>query len=236
MNLFNRNISIFIFIIFPLALGACLVGPDFEPPVIETPEFYRFSDYETGEEVNLKWWELFNDPVLIQLVNTALENNKDVQIALSRIEEARAQLKFVGADQYPVIDVEGGAVRGNSAGGTILSDTTDTAFISPVISWELDLWGKFRRATESARADLISTEFAARSIQITLITDVVNSYFLLLDFHQRLLISKNTLESRDESLDIIQKRFDEGIIAELDLNQAQVQREIAATAIPLMKG
>ena len=218
-----------------LFLSGCLVGPDFEPPVMETPETYRFSDEDLDELVNLKWWELFNDPVLVELVNTALENNKDVKIAISRIEEARAQLKFIGADQYPVIDVDGGASRGNSAGGTILADTTNNAFISPVISWELDFWGKFRRATESARADLISTEFAARSVQITLISDVVNSYFFLLDFHQRLLISENTLESRDESLDIIQKRFDQGIIAELDLNQAQVQREIAAAAIPASK-
>lgn len=231
MSFINKKFLTLILTVTILQSG-CLVGPDFEPPVMETPEVYRFSDEDIDEVVNLKWWELFNDPVLVELVNTALENNKDVQIAISRIEEARGQLKFVGADQYPVIDVEGGAVRGNSSGGTILTDTTNTAFISPVVSWEIDFWGKFRRATESAKADLISTEFAARSVQISLISDVVNSYFLLLDFHQRLLIAQNTLESRDESLDIIQKRFDQGIIAELDLNQAQVQREIAATSIP----
>lgn len=229
---FKNNIFPTLILSLTIILSGCLVGPDFEPPVMEMPETYRFSDEELDDLVNLRWWELFNDPVLVALVNTALENNKDIKIAISRIEEARAQLKFVGADQYPVLDVEGGATRGNSAGGSILADTTNTAFISPVVSWELDFWGKFRRATESARADLISTEFAARSIQISLISDVVNSYFLLLDFHQRLLIAQNTLESRDESLDIIQKRFDQGIIAELDLNQAQVQREIAATAIP----
>ena len=229
-NLINK--SRFLIPLMIILASGCLVGPDFEPPVMETPEVYRFSDEELDEVVNLKWWELFNDPVLVDLVNTALENNKDVKIAIARIEEARAQLTFVGADQFPAIDVDGGASRANSAGGNILSDTTDIAFISPVVSWELDIWGKFRRATESARADLISTEFTARAVQITLISDVVNSYFLLLDFHERLQISKNTLESRDESLDIIEKRFDQGIIAELDLNQAQVQREIAATAIP----
>ncbi len=232
MSLFYNKFLTFTFTAILLLLSGCLVGPDFKPPVLETPEVYRFSDEELDEVVNLKWWELFNDPVLVSLVNTALENNKDIKIAISRIEEARAQLKFIGADQYPTIDVGGGAVRSNAVSGTILSDTTDTAFAEGIVNWEIDFWGKFRRATESARADLISTEFAARSIQISLISDVVNTYFLLLDFHQRLLIAQNTLESRDESLDIIQKRFDKGIIAEIDLNQAQVQREIAATAIP----
>ena len=180
----------------------------------------------------MEWWELFNDPVLANLVNIALEENKDIQIAISRIEEARGQLKFVGADRLPTVDVEGGASRSNFASGNILNDTTDVAFITPVVSWELDFWGKFRRATESAKADLIATEFAARSVQISLISEVVGTYFLLLDFHQRLLISKETLESRDESLRIIQQRFKYGIINELDLNQAEVQREIAAAAIP----
>ncbi len=229
----NKIFKLYILLtLFSLTLTGCLVGPDFEPPVIKTPEVYRFSDEDLNEVVNLNWWELFNDPFLFELVNTALENNKDTRIAISRIEEARAQLKFIGADRFPVIDVEGGANRGNFVAGNILNDTTNTAFITPVVSWELDFWGKFRRATESARADLVSTEYAARSVQISLISDVVNSYFLLLDFQQRLLIAKNTLESRDESLRIIEKRFEAGIIAELDLNQAQVQREIAASAIP----
>jgi len=233
INKFIFKNSLILSVLISLTLAGCLVGPDFEHPVMEPPETYRFSEEELDEIVNLKWWELFNDPVLVELVNTALENNIDIKIAISRIEEARAQLKFIGADQYPTIDISGGALRGNSLSGQILNDTSNLAFAEGIVNWELDFWGKFRRATESARADLISTEFAARSVQISLISEVVNSYFFLLDFHQRLEISKNTLESRQESLDIIQKRFDEGIINELDLNQAQVQREIAASAIPI---
>ena len=209
-----------------------MVGPDFTQPELAMPETFRFSDPSMDNEVNLKWWELFNDPVLVNLVYIALEENKDIQTAISRIDEARAQLKFVGADRFPFVDVEGGASRANFAGGNILTDTTDIAFITPIVNWELDFWGRFRRATESARADLIATEYAARSVQISIISEVVSTYFLLLDFQQRLFIAKETLESRDESLRIIEKRFERGIIAELDLNQAQVQREIAATAIP----
>jgi len=232
MKIRNKSLGIVLFTVSIFLIG-CMVGPDFEPPEMQTPEIYRFSKDSSDIAVDLEWWELFNDPVLEVLVNTALEQNRDIQIAISRIEEARATLAFVGADRFPVVDIEGGANRGNFAGGNILNDTTDIAFITPVVSWELDFWGKFRRATESARADLIATEFAARSVQISLISEVVGTYFLLLDFHQRLLISQETLKSRDETLRIIQRRFDEGIINELDLNQAEVQREIAATQVPV---
>ena len=215
-----------------LTLAGCLVGPDFEPPVMETPEVYRFSDEELDEVVNLKWWELFHDPVIKVLVDTALEENKDILIAIARIEEARAVLGFTGADIYPTIDINGAAAGGTLFNNQSFDDSLKAASIAPVVNWEIDFWGKFRRATESARADLIATEYGARSVQISLISEVVGTYFLLLDFHQRLEVSKDTLESRTKSLDIIQKRFDRGIIGELDLNQAQVQREIAATAIP----
>ncbi|MEM7009656.1 MAG: TolC family protein, partial [Thermodesulfobacteriota bacterium] len=197
-----------------------------------------FAGQYDGQEVNLIWWELFNDPVLVSLVNTALEQNKDLLIAISRIEEARSFLVFTEADLYPRLDVQGGANRGNFNGGIISSDPdepTNSAFISPVVNWEIDFWGKFRRANESARAQLLATEYAKKTVQISLISEVVGAYFMLLDFKERLRVSEQTLESRDESLEIIQKRLDRGVIPEIDLNQAQVQREIAAAAVPLNK-
>ena len=182
---------------------------------------------------NLKWWELFDDPVLYTLVTTALENNRDLKIAASRIEQARAFLGFTRADQYPALDIQGGATAGNFF-GSARSDTTDsTYFIAAPLSWEIDFWGKFRRATAAARAELIASEYGLRTVQLSLVTEVVAAYYLLLDFHQRLAISEYTLQSRLKSLDIIQQRFDKGIISELDLNQAQIQKEIAAAAIPL---
>ena len=230
-NLNNLILLIFTAFIISFSTG-CVVGPDFEPPEIDTPQTYRFSENEIDEIVTLEWWKLFNDPVLVELVNTALKNNKDVLIALSRVEEARANLKFVGADRFPTIEAEGAANRANFAGGNILDDTLDTAFITGIVNWEIDFWGKFRRATESAKADFIATEYAAKSIQISLISDVVSTYFILLDFHQRLTIAQQTLEARDKTLNIIQKRFDRGVVSKIDLNQALIQREIAATAIP----
>jgi multidrug efflux system outer membrane protein len=215
-----------------ILLSGCAVGPDFKQPVVATPESYRIDTMPVDTVEELKWWELFDDPVLYTLVFTALENNRDLKIAISRIEQARAFLGFTRADQYPRLDIQGGANTGNLL-GPARSDTTDSsAFIAAPLSWEIDFWGKFRRATAAARAELIASEYGLRTVQLSLVTDVVATYYLLLDFHQRLAISEFTLQSRTKSLDIIQQRFDKGIIPELDLNQAQVQKEIAAAAIP----
>jgi multidrug efflux system outer membrane protein len=161
-----------------------------------------------------------------------LEQNKDLLIAASRVEEARAALTFTGADRYPQLDIQAGGTRGNFAGGLKFDEPANNYFIAPVLSWEIDFWGKFARATESARAQLMANEYALRSVQIGLIAEVISTYYQLLDYNQRLLISKETLESRERSLDIIRQRFEKGTVPEIDLNQAQIQREIAASAIP----
>ena len=215
-----------------ILLSGCAVGPDFKQPVVATPESYRLDTMPVDTAEELKWWELFDDPVLYTLVSTALENNRDLKIAISRIEQARAFLGFTRADQYPALDIQAGASGGNFLGSSRTDSTDSTYFIAAPLSWEIDLWGKFRRATAAARAELIASEYGLRTVQLSLVADVVNAYYVLLDFHQRLAISEFTLQSRLKSLNIIQQRFDKGIIPELDLNQAQVQKEIAAAAIP----
>jgi len=241
--------EIILFLVICL-ITSCAIGPNFKKPVVETPEDYRtvdslradsfitfpqtdtLSDTEIDSLLNLRWWELFTDPVLDTLVTTALYENKDVQITASRIEEARAFLGFTKADAYPKLGYQAGATRGDLLLGFKTEEINNNFFIAPTLNWELDFWGKFRRSNEAARAELIASEYFHQKIQISLISEVVGTYFLLLDFHKRLEISKRTLESRLHSLDIIQKRFDKGIIPEIDLNQAQIQKEIAAASIP----
>ena len=225
----QKLLGIMLILVF---FAGCALGPDFKVPEVQTPEKYRFSKVPAKSMINLKWWEMFNDPMLYELVNQALENNKDLKIAAARIEQARAYLGFTRADQYPGFYIEAGAGTGNSAGGSRSETRNSNYYAGPVLSWELDFWGKYRRATESARAQLMSSEYGYRTVQIGLISEVVGFYYVLLDYHERVKISKNTLKSREESLDIIQKRFDRGIIPELDVNQAQIQKEIAASAIP----
>jgi len=228
-----------LFILISIIIAGCAAGPDFKKPEVETPEDYQFSEALQVDSsyadslINLQWWTLFGDTLLDTLVQIALLENKNILITASRMEQARATLGFVKADALPRLDIEAGASRGNMAGRMQLETTASQYYIAPVLNWEIDFWGKFRRANESARAELIASQFSLATVQIGLIADVVSTYFILLDYHQRLEISKQTLESRIESLDIIQKRYNEGIIPELDLNQSQIQKEIALAAIPV---
>ena len=232
-NAMHGTASLFTAVIVMIVLTGCTSGPDFVKPDMTPPESYRTDIMPATSADDLKWWELFDDPVLYSLVSTALENNKDVKIAVSRMEEARASLGFTRADQFPRLDLQGGASRGTFSGGVRSEDTNYYAYIAPVLSWEIDFWGKFRRATESARAALLATEYGVKTVQLALVSEVASAYYLLLDYHQRLAISKATLESRMESLRIIRLRFEKGTVPEIDLNQAQIQLEVAAEAIPL---
>ncbi len=230
-----KKILLLIPLIGILTLMSCSVGPDFQKPQVDTLQVYRFDSLNVDSVANLKWWDLFQDPVLDSLVISALRNNKDLLITISRIEEARANLGFTKADMWPKLDISAGAVRGNYAQGLRLPEVGNNFYVSAPLSWEIDFWGKFRRANESAKAQLLASEYSLRTVQISLISEVVATYFQLLDYDQRLKISKETLLSRENSLNIIQQRFDQGIIPELDLNQSQIQKEIAASAIPIYR-
>ncbi|KPL08507.1 hypothetical protein AMJ86_00070 [bacterium SM23_57] len=230
----------FIIIVIIIFLTGCTLGPNFKKPQVETPVEYRDTDsliidtLRVDTLTNLKWWELFGEPVLDSLVKYALQNNKDLLIAASRIEEARALYGFTKADIYPRLDLQAGASRGNFPGGLIQTETEENNFfISPILSWEIDFWGKYRRANEAAKSEMLASLYSYHTVQLGLISEVVSTYFFLLDYHRRLDISKQTLESRLKGLDIIQKRFDKGIIPEIDLNQAQIQKEIAESSIPV---
>ena len=160
----NKLLKIIITLIVVGSAAGCMVGPDFRKPIIETPAHFRSAELETESAVNLKWWELFKDPVLNSLVIAALNDNKDVRIAASRIQEARFALGFTKADMYPRLDLESqGNERQHCRRRRRLGYTDDNFFIAPALSWELDFWGKFRRATESSRAELMASEYSLRA-------------------------------------------------------------------------
>ncbi len=228
----KRNIIYLASII--LLAASCKVGPNYVKPTVQTPGSFRFAEGTADSTLNLKWWTLFNDNYLTTLVETALANNQDVLITASRIEEARAAVGYNKADQFPVIGYDGGASRytSNFPGQGVQGPYNDFSGVA-TLAWELDFWGKYRRATEAARAELLASQYNQRVVQLSLIAEVTRVYFLLLDYKARLEISERTLESRRESLQIIQERFDKGIVPELDLNQAQIQEAIAEAAVPL---
>jgi multidrug efflux system outer membrane protein len=234
-----KNFFKFIFLISTIVLfEACKVGPNFKTQRTEIDflAVYRYDSLQLAMKdsvLNIRWWELFDDPIIDTLIQIGLKENKDLLIASSRIEQARAQLGFTKASMWPSFGYQANAARGNVFQG-LPSDNAQNIFTGfGTLSWELDFWGKFRRSNEAARAELLATEFGERTVQIGLISSIAGTYYQLLDFRWRLMISRKTLELREASLGIIQARYDNGIVPEIDLNQAQIQRAIAASAVPL---
>jgi multidrug efflux system outer membrane protein len=218
-----------------LLVAGCAAGPDFEPPRIDMPAAYSTGAGSGEALADLEWWKLFDDPVLETLVTSALENNRDVRTAISRVAEAGAAMGYTRADRYPRLDLQANVATGNFSGSSRMDDTFTSAHIAPVLSWEVDFWGKYSRATESARAGMMASVYGLRALELRLVSDVVSAYYQLLLYRQQLEISRETLESRLESLHIIQMRFDEGMLPEIDLNQAQIQKETAAATIPALE-
>ncbi len=208
-----------------LLLAACAMGPDYERPETAMPGAFEQAADSGASIANLNWWELFGDEQLNSLVRIALEQNRDMAIAVSRIEEARAALGFVRSDQYPQFEVSAGAGRANSIPGTsVIVPVSNNFVLAGNLSFELDLWGKLRRSTEAAQAELLATVDAGNSVMITLISDVASAYLLLLDLDTRVAIAERTLETRNDSLGIIQARFDRGTVALIDVNQAEIEK------------
>ena len=218
--------------IISMFFSSCMMGPDFQKPDIEVADSY-LGEHMEADTLNLRWWELFGNEVLDTMVVHALVYNRDVQMAAKRIEQARAYHGMTKADMWPSLTIQAGAGRGNYiGGGTKMADANNSFYVTPALSWELDFWGKYRSLSAAALSEMIASEFGMRSMQISLISEVSGAYFELLDYQNRLEISRKTVEARLKSLKIIQLRFDNGIIPEIDLNQAEAQWAIAAAAVP----
>ena len=215
-----------------LALTSCMVGPKLEKPLVNTEEQFRFDSIADDSMINLSWWELFSDPKLDTMIYTGLEHNQNVLIAMSRIEQAYAVLGVSKADLFPQFGYDISGSYGNPSTAGTGSDAGGMVHITPNVYWELDFWGKVRRSNQAARAEIAASEEALRLVQLGIITAVADGYFQLLDYDQRLEIARRTWKTRKESVWIIEQRFEKGTVPELDLNQAQQQEAIAATAIP----
>src|SRR5437899_10748876 len=219
--------------------SGCAVGPNYRKPAVPVPPEYRsVSPDQTGKSDvasfgDQKWWDAFQDEVLRDLIQTALKQNYDVRIAAARILEARAQLGITRADQLPSVTAGAAAVNERipqSAG--LPSIETSANQVSLSLAWELDFWGKFRRATESARASLLAQEWAQRQVISSLVSDVASAYFQLRELDLELEISRQTLASRKDSLRLTQILADHGATSMLDVRQAEQLVYGAAAVIP----
>ncbi|MEE9912241.1 MAG: efflux transporter outer membrane subunit [Deltaproteobacteria bacterium] len=230
--------KIFIFLITLLLLTGCTVGPDYRRPDILAPAKWRMEDKEVQTLINLKWWEQLGDPVLNGLMETALQENKDVLIAAARIEEYSGRYVATRGDLFPNFQGSGSAAkqRVTQTGATPWPDGLDNPYTSYQAvfnaSWEIDFWGKLRRGTEAARADLLSREYAHRAILLSLAASVAGAYIDLLSYDRQLAIARETLKTREDSLEIYKLRYAAGVISELELSQIRSEYESTRATIP----
>jgi outer membrane protein, multidrug efflux system len=221
----TRGILIFL---VTLTTCACTVGPNYKRPVVTVPDAYRGAtpvESLVPDSVSFghqKWWDVFEDEELRTLIATALRQNLDVRVAATRVLEAQAQLGIVRADQFPNVDASAGLsnVRLAQALG-FPSIETNLVNVQASASWEVDFWGKFRRATEAARARLLASEWGGRAVITTLVSQVAGAYFQLRALDLQLEIAKRTLDSRGESLRLTEVRAQGGVTSLLDVRQAE---------------
>src|SRR5712672_3995768 len=220
----------------------CTVGPNYKKPAANVPGTYRgLAEEEAGKTEpgslgDQKWWEVFQDEQLRSLIRTSLQQNYDVRIAGARILQAQAQLGITRADQFPSVGAGAGISDSRSPKGKFFpAFEGSTGQVNVSAAWELDFWGKFRRATEAARANLLATEAARQEVLLTLVANVSAAYFQLRALDLELEISKRTLASRQESLRLTTILADHGSTSLLDVRQAEQLVFTAAAEIPSLE-
>ncbi len=221
-----------------LLAAGCMLGPNYKRPGLDVPAGWRDGAVPPPAEslANTPWWELFRDPVLQDLIRISLAENQDLLLACERIEEARARLGFVRADLFPKIDLTGDVAHFSQSREAFPNNPTPAdraaTLYSPglALTWELDVFGRIRRATEAERALLVATEQGHRAVVLSLVADVATTYAALRSADLQLEIARRTLESRRQSLDLARVRFRGGLTSEKDPQQAEAEyRRIEVT-------
>ncbi|RPJ61241.1 MAG: efflux transporter outer membrane subunit [Acidobacteria bacterium] len=222
-----------------IVLSACGgVGPKYSRPKVAVPTVYRGSGSQEAPSAGTpslgdrKWSEVFQDEQLQRLIQTALQQNYDVRIAATRILQAEAQLGITRSDQFPTVVARADFVSQRSPESQFPAFSFSSGGLSLSAAWELDFWGKFRRATEAARADLLTSEWARQAVVSTLVAELAGSYFRLRELDLELEISQRTVRSRQESLRLTQDLEARGLSSMLDVRQAEQLVFTAGAAIP----
>ncbi|HYQ91857.1 MAG TPA: efflux transporter outer membrane subunit, partial [Candidatus Competibacteraceae bacterium] len=220
-----------------LLLSACMVGPDYERPTIETPKDWRFPTAALGNVANTRWWQQFQDPVLNRLIQVALQENQDLKIAAARIDQFLGQYAVVRSQLFPQLVGNAAGTKTESSLKTHpppLPGQRETHLYQGLLdlSYEIDLWGRLRRQTEAAQAQLFASEEGRRAVILTLVASVANAYTQLLNLDRQLALAQATTASRAEFARVIELRFKAGIVSALEVSQAQSDYEEAASTVP----
>lgn len=218
-----------------LLMTGCAVGPKYQRPQVDVPDGYRGLAPDSTQQTTVslgdeKWWTVYQDEQLQSLIREALTNNYDVRIAAARVLQAHALLGITRADQFPTITGGAGANNARQPKTPITPESEfSTNAVNLSMAWELDFWGKFRKATEAARASLLASEWGQRAVISSLVSDVATAYFQLLELDAEMEISRNALASRKESLRLVNIREQGGTTSLMDVRQSE-QLVYGATA------
>lgn len=222
-------------------LAGCMVGPDYQRPPIDSPKTFLYEPKDVAATADLSWWKRFDDPVLDSLIADALANNRTVRIAAANVEQAAGVVTSVRSPLYPQLSYQGAGTRERFAEGNIvtlpsgISNPTNAFQLLAGASWELDLWGKVRRQTEAAQANLLATEDARKGVILTLVASVATTYLQLRGLDEQLVLAQKTLDSYRESLRLMELRFKYGRVSEMNVEQARARYETAAAQIPRIR-
>ena len=223
------------------ALGlmtGCLMGPKYQRPAVNVPQEYRAPEPQQAAQAsslgNEQWWQVYQDPVLTQLIHTAIAQNYDARIAAARVLEAQAQVGITRANQLPSANVGADVFSQQNAKVTKLFPAyqVNGGELNLSVIWNLDFWGKYRRQTEAARAQLLATEWGQRAVISSLVANVATAYFQLRALDNELEISQRTLASRQESLKLTKFLESHGSNSGLDVSQAEQLVYTASETIP----
>jgi len=220
-----------------LALFGCMAGPNYQRPAVDVPQSFRFEEKEAKDLANTAWWQQFDDPVLNDLIQIALQENKDVKVAAARIEQFMGQYVTTRAALFPQIGAgaSGGMERVTKNGFTPfpsnVKNPNDVWEVFLNGNWEIDIWGKIRRATEAARAGILSSEEGRRTVILSLVAAVASAYIDLRDADREMEISRKTAEAYKESLRIFELRFKEGFSSSIEVNMIKGEYELALSRI-----
>ena len=219
-----------------LLTGGCMIGPDYLRPFIDSPAAWRVSDQNAKDLANTAWWEQFNDPVLNDLVTTALRENKDLRIASARIDEFAGRYGITRSALFPQFALGADSNRQkNTIPGTATKGTYNSYDSLLIASWEIDLWGKIRRQSEAARAQILASEEGQQGVILTLVSNVASAYINLRDLDRQLEIATRTANARGDSYALFQERYAGGVISILELSQNKSQYEEALASVPALE-
>ena len=221
-----------------LAGGCITMGPDYERPELPVPEAYSEVSIPAAEAGMDEWWKLYGDPELDALVEEALAANQSLIAAAARVDEARAIAGVVRADQLPQIVAGASGARDKFTGPTAAFPPgfpleRDTYRATVNLAYELDFWGRYRRLTEAARAELVASEEGRRNVRLAVIADTVDAWFDILSIREQLAISHETVASRGETVRVQKLRFDAGTISEFDLARAEAELAGSEATVPI---